>query len=452
MSLCLSGKKVVPKALCSNQEELLMRVCIIGTGYVGLVTGGTLAELGNNVICVDNNEEKVAMLNRDEIPIYEPGLKEIVRSAREAGRIKFITSIRDGVRASDIIFIAVSTPPKPDGSADLSMVAAVAKEVAENLNGYKVVVDKSTVPVKTGEKVAETIARYSQGDGEFDVVSNPEFLREGSAIYDTFHPDRIVIGTSSRRAADMLIELYKPLDAPVIVTDINSAEIIKHAANSFLATKISFANALVHICEASGANVEEVTKGVGLDNRVGSRFLNAGVGYGGSCFPKDVSAFIAIADELGYDFKLLKEVENINEFQSEYFFNKIKETLWILEDKTIAILGLAFKPNTDDMRNAPAEKIITRLLAEGAKIKAFDPKSMEKAKETLPEIEYCDNPYQAAEGADALVIITEWNEFKEMDLGRIKDLLNQPIILDGRNIYDPAKMEELGFIYKSVGR
>jgi len=429
-----------------------MKVCIIGTGYVGLVTGATLAELGNQVICVDNNEEKVAMLNRDEIPIYEPGLKEMVRSAREADRIKFITSISDGVRASDIIFIAVSTPPKPDGSADLSMVAAVAKEVAENLNGYKVVVDKSTVPVKTGEKVAETIARYSQGNGEFDVVSNPEFLREGSAIYDTFHPDRIVIGTSSSRAADMLIELYKPLDAPVIVTDINSAEIIKHAANSFLATKISFANALVHICEASGANVEEVTKGVGLDNRVGSRFLNAGVGYGGSCFPKDVSAFISIADELGYDFQLLKEVERINEFQSEYFFNKIKETLWILEDKTIAVLGLAFKPNTDDMRNAPAEKIITKLLAEGARIKVFDPKSMEKAKEILPDIEYCENPYQAAEGAEALVIITEWNEFKEMDLNRIKDLLHQPIIIDGRNIYNPDKMEKMGFTYKSVGR
>jgi len=429
-----------------------MKVCIIGTGYVGLVTGATLAELGNQVICVDNNEEKVAMLNRDEIPIYEPGLKEMVRSAREADRIKFITSISDGVRASDIIFIAVSTPPKPDGSADLSMVAAVAKEVAENLNGYKVVVDKSTVPVKTGEKVAETIARYSQGNGEFDVVSNPEFLREGSAIYDTFHPDRIVIGTSSSRAADMLIELYKPLDAPVIVTDINSAEIIKHAANSFLATKISFANALVHICEASGANVEEVTKGVGLDSRVGSRFLNAGVGYGGSCFPKDVSAFISIADELGYDFQLLKEVERINEFQSEYFFNKIKETLWILEDKTIAVLGLAFKPNTDDMRNAPAEKIITKLLAEGARIKVFDPKSMEKAKEILPDIEYCENPYQAAEGAEALVIITEWNEFKEMDLNRIKDLLHQPIIIDGRNIYNPDKMEKMGFTYKSVGR
>ena len=429
-----------------------MKVCIIGTGYVGLVTGATLAELGNQVICVDNNEKKVAMLNRDEIPIYEPGLKEMVRSAREADRIKFITSISDGVRASDIIFIAVSTPPKPDGSADLSMVAAVAKEVAENLNGYKVVVDKSTVPVKTGEKVAETIARYSQGNGEFDVVSNPEFLREGSAIYDTFHPDRIVIGTSSSRAANMLIELYKPLDAPVIVTDINSAEIIKHAANSFLATKISFANALVHICEASGANVEEVTKGVGLDSRVGSRFLNAGVGYGGSCFPKDVSAFISIADELGYDFQLLKEVERINEFQSEYFFNKIKETLWILEDKTIAVLGLAFKPNTDDMRNAPAEKIITKLLAEGARIKVFDPKSMEKAKEILPDIEYCENPYQAAEGAEALVIITEWNEFKEMDLNRIKDLLHQPIIIDGRNIYNPDKMEKMGFTYKSVGR
>jgi UDPglucose 6-dehydrogenase len=429
-----------------------MKVCIIGTGYVGLVTGATLAELGNQVICVDNNEEKVAMLNRDEIPIYEPGLKEIVRSARQAGRISFITSIADGVKASDIIFIAVSTPPKADGSADLSMVAAVAREVADNLNGYKVVVDKSTVPVKTGEKVAETIKLYSKGEGEFDVVSNPEFLREGSAIWDTFHPDRIVIGTSSRRAADMLIELYKPLDAPVIVTDINSAEIIKHAANSFLATKISFVNALVHICEASGANVEEVTKGVGLDKRVGSRFLNAGVGYGGSCFPKDVSAFISIADELGYDFKLLKEVERINEAQADYFFNKIKETLWILEDKTVAILGLAFKPNTDDMRNAPAEKIIARLLAEGAKIKAFDPKSMEKAKETLPQIEYCESPYQAAEGAEALVIVTEWNEFKEMDLSRIKDLLHQPIIIDGRNIYDPEKMKELGFIYKSVGR
>ena len=429
-----------------------MKVCIIGTGYVGLVTGATLAELGNQVICVDNNEEKVAMLNRDEIPIYEPGLKEIVRSARQAGRISFITSIADGVKASDIIFIAVSTPPKADGSADLSMVAAVAREVAENLNGYKVVVDKSTVPVKTGEKVAETIKIYSKGEGEFDVVSNPEFLREGSAIWDTFHPDRIVIGTSSQRAADMLIELYKPLDAPVIVTDINSAEIIKHAANSFLATKISFANALVHICEASGANVEEVTKGVGLDKRVGSRFLNAGVGYGGSCFPKDVSAFISIADELGYDFKLLKEVERINEAQADYFFNKIKETIWILKDKTVAILGLAFKPNTDDMRNAPAEKIIARLLAEGARIKVFDPKSMEKAKEILTDVEYCENPYQAAEGAEALVIITEWNEFKEMDLGRIKDLLHQPIIIDGRNIYDPAKMEELGFTYKSVGR
>jgi UDPglucose 6-dehydrogenase len=429
-----------------------MNVCIIGTGYVGLVTGATLAELGNRVICVDNNEEKIAILNRGEIPIYEPGLVEIIASAREAGRISFSTSIAEGMKDAAIIFIAVSTPPREDGSADLSAVAAVAREVAENLNGYKVVVDKSTVPVKTGEKVAETIERYSPEGSEFDVVSNPEFLREGSAIQDTFHPDRIVIGTDSRRAADLLVELYKPLNAPVIITDINSAELIKHAANSFLATKISFANALSRICEAAGANVEEVTRGVGLDKRVGEQFLNAGVGYGGSCFPKDVSAFIAISEELGYDFRLLKEVERINEDQSEYFFRKIKETLWILEDKTIAILGLAFKPNTDDMRNAPSVRIIRRLLAEGARVRAYDPKSMERAREELPDIEYCQDPYQTAEGAEALVILTEWNEFKEMDLDRMKKLLRQPIIIDGRNIYDPARMAEAGFTYKSVGR
>jgi UDPglucose 6-dehydrogenase len=429
-----------------------MNVCIIGTGYVGLVTGATLAELGNRVICVDNNEEKIAQLNRGEIPIYEPGLSELIASSRQAGRITFITSIAEGVKASDVVFIAVSTPPKPDGSADLSAVAAVARQVAENLNGYKVVVDKSTVPVKTGEKVAETIERYSKEGSEFDVVSNPEFLREGSAIYDTFHPDRIVIGTPSRRAADLLIELYQPLEAPVIITDINSAEIIKHAANSFLATKISFANALARICEAAGANVEEVTRGVGLDHRVGSKFLNAGVGYGGSCFPKDVSAFISISEELGYDFRLLKEVERINEEQADYFFRKIKDTLWILEEKKVAILGLAFKPNTDDMRSAPAVRIIRRLLAEGAKVRAYDPKAMEKAKADLPDIEYCRDPYEAAEGAEALVILTEWNEFKEMDLARLKKLLHQPIIIDGRNIYDPDHMAGLGFTYRSVGR
>ncbi len=429
-----------------------MNVCIIGTGYVGLVTGATLAELGNRVICVDNNKEKIALLNRGEIPIYEPGLSELIASSRQAGRITFTSSIAEGVKASDIVFIAVSTPPKPDGSADLSAVAAVAREVAENLNGYKVVVDKSTVPVKTGEKVAETIERYSKEGSEFDVVSNPEFLREGSAIYDTFHPDRIVIGTPSIRAADLLVELYKPLAAPVIVTDINSAEIIKHAANSFLATKISFANALARICEAAGANVEEVTRGVGLDNRVGARFLNAGVGYGGSCFPKDVSAFISISEELGYDFRLLKEVERINQEQTDFFFRKIKDTLWILEGKKIAVLGLAFKPNTDDMRSAPSVKIIRKLLAEGARVRAYDPKAMEKAREDLPEIEYCRDPYGAAEGAEALVILTEWNEFKEMDLPRLKKLLHQPIIIDGRNIYDPAQMAQLGFTYRSVGR
>jgi len=429
-----------------------MRVCIIGTGYVGLVTGACLAELGNQVICVDNDEEKIEILRGGEVPIYEPGLREMVRNAREAKRISFTSSIAEGVAASDIVFIAVSTPPLPDGSADLSAVARVAREVAENLDGYKVIVDKSTVPVKTGEKVAETIMRYRKNKVEFDVVSNPEFLREGSAIYDTFHPDRIVIGTSSSRAASILQELYKPLEAPLIVTDVNSAEIIKHASNSFLATKISFANALARVCEEAGANVEEVTKGMGLDKRIGNQFLNAGVGYGGSCFPKDVSAFIKIAEELGYDFRLLKEVELINKLQADYFFSKIKETLWILEDKTVGILGLAFKPNTDDMRNAPSIDIISKLLREKAKIKAYDPRAMEKAKSILKDIEYCSDPYRAAEGSEALVILTEWNEFKEMDLEKLKKLLKHPTVIDGRNIYEPAKMKELGFTYHSIGR
>ena len=429
-----------------------MKVCIIGTGYVGLVTGACLADLGNDVICVDNNESKIEMLNDNRIPIYEPGLKEMVSNAKEAGRLSFTTSISDGVKASQIIFIAVSTPPKSDGSADLSAVANVARTVAENLNGYKVVVDKSTVPVKTGEKVADTIKRYAGPDAEFDVVSNPEFLREGSAIYDTMNPDRIVIGTSSPKAADLLKRLYQPLKSEVIVTDINSAELIKHAANSFLATKISFANALGRICDLSGANVIEVTRGVGLDNRVGAKFLNAGVGYGGSCFPKDVSAFIAISQELGYEFELLREVEKINAEQADYFFEKIRQTLWILEGKQVGVLGLAFKPNTDDMRNAPAVVIVKKLLEEGAQIRAYDPKAMEKAKEELPGIQYCSNPYEVAEGSEAILILTEWNEFKEMDLDRIRGLLTHPTIIDGRNIYDPEVMQEKGFTYVSIGR
>jgi UDPglucose 6-dehydrogenase len=429
-----------------------MKVCIIGTGYVGLVTGACLAELGNRVVCVDNNRAKIDLLNRGEVPIYEPGLQEMLSNARAAGRISFITSIADGMKDCEIVFIAVSTPPRADGSADLTAVANVARQVAENLNGYKVIVDKSTVPVKTGEKVAETIKRYRKKDVDFDVVSNPEFLREGSAIHDTFHADRIVIGTSSARAADLLKELYKPIAAPVIVTDINSAEIIKHASNSFLAAKISFVNALSRICEKAGANVMEVAQGMGLDRRIGVQFLNPGVGYGGSCFPKDVSAFIKIAEELGYDFALLKEVEKVNADQVDFFMAKIKETLWVLEGKVIGVLGLAFKPNTDDMRNAPSIAVVRRLLAEKAKIKAYDPKAMEKAREDMPEIEYCQDPYQVAEGAEALVILTEWNEFKEMDLSRIKTLLHHPIIIDGRNLYDPEKMKKMGYVYKSIGR
>jgi UDPglucose 6-dehydrogenase len=320
------------------------------------------------------------------------------------------------------------------------------------MDGYRLIVDKSTVPVKTGEKVAETIKRYNKKNVDFDVASNPEFLREGSAVGDTMHPDRIVIGVSSKRAAKILKELYAPLKAPVIVTDIKSAEIIKHASNSFLALKISFANALAQICELAGANVLEVVEGMGLDKRIGRAFLNAGIGYGGSCFPKDVAAFIKIAEEMGYDFELLKMVERINKEQRSGFVKKIEETLWIVKDKTIGILGLAFKPNTDDMRSAPVIDIIATLQHEGASIKAYDPEAMQNARKMLKDVRFCRDPYEVARGSDALAIITEWDEFKVLDLDRIRKLMNHPIIIDGRNIFDPEKMEEKGFIYKSIGR
>lgn len=331
----------------------MKKVCIIGTGYVGLVTGACLADMKNRVICVDSDVEKIKMLKRGKVPIFEPGLEEIIRRNTASKRLSFTTSVAEGVRNSEIVFIAVSTPPKADGTADLTSVAMVAREVAEAMDGYRLIVDKSTVPVRTGEKVAETIKRYNRKNVDFDVASNPEFLREGSAISDTMVPDRIVIGVSSARAAKILKELYAPLKAPVIVTDIKSAEIIKHASNSFLAMKISFANALAQICELAGANVLQVVEGMGLDKRIGKAFLNAGIGYGGSCFPKDVAAFIKISEELGYDFHLLRLVEEINREQRARFVKKIEETLWIIKDKTIGVLGLAFKPNTDDMRSAP---------------------------------------------------------------------------------------------------
>ncbi len=429
-----------------------MNLCMIGTGYVGLTTGACFAEVGHNVICVDNNTAKVAKLQAGEIPIYEPGLEELVHRNVSAKRLHFSTSIEEGVDGSDIVFIAVPTPPQPDGSVDLSFVEGVAREIADVMKGYKVVVDKSTVPVKTGDKVEETIRRYQKRKVDFDVVSNPEFLREGFAVADLMHPDRVVIGSKSTRPVAAMKQVYEPFGAPIVITDINSAELIKHASNSFLALKISYINAVSVICEASGANVSEVAAGMGLDARIGKRFLDAGLGFGGSCFPKDLSAFIKISQQLGYDFRLLKEVQRVNTEQMDRFVTKIEETLWVLKDKTLGVLGLAFKQNTDDVRLSPAIDLCLRLQKQGVKLRVHDPKAAEKAKEVLSGVVYVDDMNDVAEGCDALVIATEWPEFRQLDLNRARQLLTHPIIFDGRNVFDPAEMEQQGFIYKSIGR
>jgi UDPglucose 6-dehydrogenase len=430
-----------------------MKLTIIGTGYVGLVTGACFAEVGHTVICVDNNEAKVKMLQAGGIPIYEPGLEEMVKKNVAAGRLHFTSSTQEGVEKSDVVFIAVPTPPQVDGSVDLSYIEGVARDIAAAMTSYKIVVDKSTVPVKTGEKVTETIKRYCKAKVEFDVVSNPEFLREGFAVDDLMKPDRIVVGTGSARPVQAMKDVYTPFNAPIIITDINSAELIKHAANSFLALKISYINAVANICEASGANVEQVATGMGMDERIGRRFLNAGIGFGGSCFPKDLSAFIKISETLGYDFRLLKEVQHINADQMDRFIKKITDTLWVLKDKTIGVLGLAFKQNTDDCRMSPAIELCQKLIKDGAKLRVFDPKGMEKAKEILKDtVTYVDDMDSVSEGCDALVVATEWPEFKKLDLARTRKALSHPILFDGRNLFDPKEMETLGFIYKSVGR
>lgn len=429
-----------------------MKITIIGTGYVGLVTGACFAEVGHDVICVDNDEAKVRLLQSGGIPIFEPGLEELVQKNTAAGRLKFTNSTEEGVEKSDVVFIAVPTPPQEDGSVDLSFIERVAREIAGAMNEYKIVVDKSTVPVNTGDKVAETIKRYNKANVEFDVVSNPEFLREGFAVEDLMKPDRIVVGVRTPRPVAAMKEIYEPFKSPIIVTDINSAELIKHAANSFLALKISYINAVSIICEASGANVEEVANGIGMDERIGRRFLNASLGFGGSCFPKDLSAFVKISEELGYDFRLLKEVQRINEDQMGRFVKKITETLWVLKGKKIGVLGLAFKQNTDDVRMSPAVELCRRLLGEGAELRAHDPKAMKKAAPLLEGVTLVDDMNDVAEGCDALVIATEWPQFADLDLERARKGLTHPIMFDGRNLFDPAKMEELGFIYKSIGR
>lgn len=429
-----------------------MKVCMIGAGHVGLVSGACFADLGNEVICVDVDKEKIDKLKKGVIPFFEPELEELVRKNAEDGRLSFTTNLEKGVKESEVIFIAVGTPPRENGEADLSYVEDVSRKIAEAMEEYKIVVEKSTVPVKTGEWVRRTIKLNNIHGVDFDVVSNPEFLREGSAIYDFMHPDRLVIGVESERAEKVMRELYEPLKASLIVTDIKSAEIIKHASNSFLALKISYINAIANICERVGADVEKVAQGMGLDKRIGQSFLKAGIGYGGSCFPKDVAAFIRIAGESGYDFELLKVTEKINRGQREQFLKKIKESLWTLNNKTIGVLGLAFKPDTDDVREAPSLKIIEQLQAEGAKVKAFDPAATETARTILKNIEYYADPYKVAEGSDCLLILTEWEEFKNLDLKRIKSLLKNPLIIDGRNIYAPRELKNMGFTYVGVGR
>jgi len=431
-----------------------MDISIIGSGYVGLVTGACFADVGHHVICVDNDSEKVKQLKAGEIPIYEPGLEEIVHRNVSAQRLHFTGNIQEAVERSRIIFIAVPTPPLPDGDVDLSFVEKVAREIAGLLTEYRVIVDKSTVPVKTGEKVAESIKRYNRHGAKFDVVSNPEFLREGCAVADLMHPDRIVIGAQSEQAIDLMKKVYEPFMAPILVTDISSAELIKHCANSFLALKISYINAVSGICEASGADVEKVADGIGMDHRIGRDFLNAGIGYGGSCFPKDIAAFIAISEQLGTPFALLREVQRINEGQKSRFLKSIRETLWVLREKRIAVWGLTFKPDTDDVRSSVAIELVEQLLREGAHVVAYDPKGMQKARgiKAIADAEFASSALEAVIDAEALIIATDWNEFANVDLAVLKDKMQTPIVFDGRNLLDPETMRQFGFHYYSIGR
>jgi len=429
-----------------------MKISVIGTGYVGLATATVFAELGNDVIGADIDKDKIDKLNNGIMPIFEPGLQELVERNVKEKRLRFTHNNKEVIGHGDVIFICVGTPPKDNWEVELKYVENVALEIAQNIRSYKVIVHKSTVPVETGDKVKKIIKDNIKENVDFDVVSNPEFLREGTAIEDTLEPDRIVIGADSKKAIEIMKKLYSPIKAPLIITDIRSAELIKHASNAFLATKISFINSVARICELSGADVEKVADGVGYDKRINRYFLNAGIGYGGSCFPKDSQAFVKIAEKYGYDSKLLKATNEINEDQKKHFVGMVKKALNSLNDKKIGILGLSFKPNTDDMRFAPSIYIIQELQKEGGKIKAYDPEAMEKAKTIFSDVEFGKDPYEIAKDSEVLLILTEWNEFKELDLKKIKSLMKTPLIIDGRNIYNPEDIKKEGFTYISVGR
>lgn len=429
-----------------------MKLTVIGTGYVGLVSGVCFADIGNQVTCVDKVEKKVHMLNRGQSPIYEPGLEELMKKNMNEGRLFFTSEISAPIQDAEIIIIAVGTPQSENGEADLSYIEMAAEEIAKAMNGYKIIMTKSTVPVGTNERIKKIIAALTEHP--FDIVSVPEFLREGSAIRDTMHPDRIVIGVDHHSVAEKIVELHKPLTDKIIVTDIRSAEMIKYASNAFLATKISFINEIANICEKVGADVMSVAEGMGMDRRIGPRFLNAGIGYGGSCFPKDTSALVHIADYVEYDFKLLRSVIEVNQMQRFFIVRKLIEILGSLNNKTIGIWGLAFKPNTDDIREAPSLEIIPALIKMGAKIRAYDPIAADNFKEWLddPAVIYCNSPQEAASGCDALCLLTEWEEFQQQDLADIQRIMTTPILIDGRNVFSAEDLQSSGFSYYSVGR
>jgi UDPglucose 6-dehydrogenase len=431
----------------------MSKISVIGgAGYVGLTTGACFADLGNEVVCVDIDQAKITGLKQGRLPIYEPGLQELVERNAKMERLSFTTSYGEGLKGAEFAFIAVDTPSGSEGEADLKYVRMGAEMIAEQMTNSLIIVNKSTVPIGTGDWVAEIVQQHVGPGLEFSVVSNPEFLREGSAINDFLYPDRIVLGSTDRQAAEKVAQLYLSLRAPIIVTDLRTAEMIKYASNAYLANRISFINEMASICEQLGADIKEVAIGMGYDKRIGHSYLDAGVGWGGSCFPKDVKALAHMAAIHGCHPQLLRAVIEINRDQRRRVVQSLRELLGTLHGKTVGVLGLAFKPNTDDMREAPAVEIIHLLRNEGTTVKAFDPVAMPRARELVPEITYCDDVYEVAEGSDALVVVTDWNEFKHLDLDRIKASMTAPVFIDGRNIYEPMKMQELGFVYRGIGR
>ena len=441
-------------------------IAILGVGHVGLPTALGLAELGWEVTAADDDVAKVHLLESAQLPFYEPGLLELLHKHLASGKFKPSADVEGAIRSATVVFVCVGTPQRENGEADLTQVETIARAVARNLDDYKLIVEKSTVPAITAQWIKRTIERYARPDASrpggaaslpaFDVASNPEFLQEGKAVQDFFHPDRVVIGVESERARMILDGIYRPLQCPILVTNLNAAELIKHAANAFLAAKISFINMLGDLCDAVGADVTQVATGLGLDPRIGPHFLNAGIGFGGYCLPKDLRAFIHLAEQHGVDAALLKEIEHINKRRVEIFLHKVKQALWVLRNKTIAVLGLAFKPGTDDIREAPALKIIKALLAEGANLQLFDPQAMANARSAFPpeagRLSYCDSAYEAVRGAHALLLVTEWDEFRELDLRRVRELMEVPVLVDGRNLYEPERVHAAGFEYVGMGR